>query len=227
NSSFAPQNGDIIAVSSKVVSIDEGECVPEEQYDKYELARQEADWYFDAPQNTRWRHCFTIAHGNMAGASGIDESNANGHLILYPKDPFKSARRLRQFFMKNYSLTTVGVIITDSVSVPLRRGAFGIALAWDGFDPLRDYRGKLDLFGRAMQVEVANLADQLAAAAVFSMGECDERMPVVVIRSAKGIVFKNRPASLDTQLFVEPENDLFAPLIWKNRTWKRGGHKKS
>jgi F420-0:gamma-glutamyl ligase len=157
----------------------------------------------------------------IVGSSGIDESNGSEHYVLYPKDPFASAQKLRTWLMRTYNVETLGVIITDSTSIPLRRGAIGFALAWDGIDPMRDYRGTKDLFGRTIRIEVANIIDALAASAVLVMGEGAEQTPVAIIRDAPGIVFKNRGKGKE-QLIVAPENDLFAPLLWR-RPWKRGG----
>ncbi len=220
-SKLSLRDGDIVAISSKVVSIDEGRTVPIEGNDKEALILKEADWYMKAPRTSRWRSRFTIAKGTMVGSAGIDESNGSGSYVLYPKDPFKSARRLRAWLMKQYGVKELGVIITDSTSLPLRRGAIGFALSWDGIDPLRDYRGTPDIFGRLIRIELANLIDALAAASVLEMGEGNEQMPVAVIRDAKNIVLKNRSKRKD-QLIVEPENDVFAPLFW-GKKWKRGG----
>lgn len=223
-SKLSIKNGDIIAISSKVVSIHEGRTLPIDGRDKEELIQQEADWYLKAPKNSRWRSRFTITKGAMAGSAGIDESNGADHYILYPSDPFKSARRLRSWLMKTYGITELGIIITDSMSMPLRRGAIGFALSWDGIDPLRDYRGTPDIFGRLIKVEMANLIDALAAAAVLEMGEGAERTPVAVIRGAKNITLKNRPSRNSAQLIVEPEDDVFAPFFFhKSFKWKKGG----
>jgi F420-0:gamma-glutamyl ligase len=217
------KDGDILAISSKVVSIDEGRTVPMQGIDKEALVKSESDWYWSAGELSRYRRIFTIAKGFMIGSAGIDESNGAEHYILYPKDPFKSAKRLRTKLMKKYGLKSLAVIITDSSSNPLRRGAIGIALSWDGIDPLRDYRGTKDIFGRTITIEMANLIDSLAAAAVLEMGEGNEQTPVAVIRGAKNISLKNRAKNKD-QLIVEPEDDIFAPLFW-NGTWKKGGAK--
>lgn len=220
-SSLKLKDGDIVCVSSKVVSIDEGASIPFTRSDRNRLIEEESDWYYQARKTSRWRTLFTISRGVMVGGAGIDESNGNGHYIVYPKHPFKSAKRIRQWCMKEYGLTTLAVIITDSTSTLLRRGAVGFALAWDGMDPLRDYRGTQDLFGRNFVIELANLVDALAASAVFVMGEGKEQTPIAVIEGAKGIVFKNRSHRVD-QLMVAPEDDIFAPLFW-NKKWKRGG----
>jgi dihydrofolate synthase / folylpolyglutamate synthase len=223
-SKLSLKENDIVAISSKVVAIGEGRTVPVQGTDKEKLVRKESDWYFKAPRNSRYRHLFTIAKGYMAGSSGIDESNGNEHYVLYPKDPFKSARQLRAWLRKTYGIKELAVIITDSASLPLRRGAIGFALAWDGIDPLRDYRGTHDIFGRTIKVEMANIIDSLAAAAVLEMGEGGEQMPVAVIRGAKNVVYRNRN-SKEESLIVHPEDDIFAPLFWRNG-WKRGGTKR-
>ncbi|MES2668428.1 MAG: coenzyme F420-0:L-glutamate ligase [Patescibacteria group bacterium] len=219
-SSFKPREGDIVAISSKVVSIEEGRCVLIGSVEKEKLMVSEADWYLK-PAASRWRRIFTIARGALIGSSGIDESNGSGHYVLYPEDPFRSARQMKAWLQRSYGLKKLGVIITDSTSLPLRRGAVGFALSWDGIDPLRDYRGTKDLFGRTIEIEMANLIDSLAAAAVLEMGEGSEQTPVAIIRGAKNIVFKNRSKAMD-QLIVTPEDDLFAPLIWREG-WKKGG----
>ena len=214
------EEGDIVAISSKVVSIGEGRCVPIGSVDKEKLVKSEADWYLK-PKTSKWRRIFTIARGALIGSSGIDESNGSGHYVLFPDNPFESARELRVWLRKAYGIQKLAVIITDSTSLPLRRGAMGFALSWDGIDPLRDYRGTKDLFGRTIEIEMANLIDSLAAAAVFEMGEGSEQTPIAVIRGAKSVAFKNRPKEKD-QLIVNPEDDLFAPILWR-REWRRGG----
>jgi F420-0:gamma-glutamyl ligase len=224
SSSLTLKDGDILCVSSKVVSIDEGATVPLVHSQRDRLIEDESDWYYRAPKTSRWRTLFTISRGVMVGGAGIDESNGNGHYIVYPKDPFKSAKRIRKWCMSEYGLRTLAVIITDSTTTPLRRGAVGFALAWDGIDPLRDYRGTQDLFGRHFVIELANLVDALAASAVFVMGEGKEQTPIAVIEGAKGVVFKNRSRGRD-QLMVPPEDDIFAPLFW-NKKWKRGNRSK-
>lgn len=214
------REGDIVTVSSKVVSIGEGRCVPVSSIDKEALVKSEADWYLK-PKVSKWRRLFTIARGALVGSAGIDESNGDGHYVIFPEDPFKSAKRLRAWLRKTYGVQKLAVIITDSTSLPLRRGAVGFALSWDGIDPLRDYRGTKDLFGRTIEIEMANLIDSLAAAAVLEMGEGSEQTPIAIIRDACNIVFRNRSADTD-QLIVEPGDDLFAPFLWRS-AWRKGG----
>ncbi len=216
------KDGDVVIVSSKVVSIGEGRTVLCASVAKEKLIEQEADWYLKAPHTSRYRRVFTIAGGTMVGSAGIDESNGNGYYILYPQDPMKSARQLRNWIQKTYNVKNVCVLISDSTSIPLRRGALGFALAWSGFKPLRDYRGTEDLFKRTFNIEVANIADALAAAGNLVMGEGAEQTPLVVIRGVPNLCFtKSDKERKGEELRIFPEDDIFAPLFfakgWKSR----------
>jgi coenzyme F420-0:L-glutamate ligase len=223
------KEGDIVCISSKVVSIHEGRTVridhslseEEQQALKEKLKVQETDWYLDIP-DSRYRRFFTIARGLMIGGAGIDESNSGGYYTLLPIDSFKSAQGLRKHLMKKYGVKKLALIITDSTSMMLHRGAVGTAIGWDGIDPIRDYRGTEDLFGRTIRIEMANIIDGLAAAAVVEMGEGNEQTPVVVIRGAKNISYKNRSKNNPDQIQVEPHDDLFAPFFWEGKRWNKG-----
>jgi F420-0:gamma-glutamyl ligase len=187
------------------------------------LVKREAERYL-VPAKSKWRRIFTLKHGAIIGSSGVDESTGDGYYVLLPRNPVRSAQRLRAWLMRTYGVHELGVIFTDSTSIPLRRGAIGIALAYAGIEPLRDYRGTADLFGRPFKMEVANLADMLASSAVLCMGEGAERTPVAVIRNAPGIVFSGTRRYRGPGLAVSPEDDLFAPLLF-SQPWKRGGAK--
>jgi len=202
------------------VSIAEGRTLPIEGNDKETLIRREADWYYK-PSNSRYRRYFTIAKGAMIGGAGIDESNSSEHFTLYPKDPFKSAKLLRKRLMKEYGVKELTVIITDSISHMMRRGAVGFALSWDGIDPLKDYRGTQDIFGRTIRVEMGNVIDGLAAAAGFEMGDGSEKTHGVGIRGETNVSFKNRSPRNKDQLILAPDDDVFAPLFWR-KGWKKG-----
>ncbi|MEK7613405.1 MAG: coenzyme F420-0:L-glutamate ligase [Patescibacteria group bacterium] len=216
------KDGDVIVVSSKVVSIGEGRCLPfKNQAQKDRLAKGEADYFVDIRRSSVWKSLFTVTEGVLIGRAGIDESNGKGHLILYPKNPMKSADTLRKWFQKTYSVKKLGVIISDSRSTPLRRGAIGFALGWAGIVPLKDYRKTKDLFGRAFQVEIANIADGLAGGAVVAMGEGNEQTPIVVIRNAP-VVFTEKKRPQERIVKVKLENDLFSPFLLKLK-WKKGG----
>ncbi|MEK7567875.1 MAG: coenzyme F420-0:L-glutamate ligase [Patescibacteria group bacterium] len=208
------KDGDILAIASKVVSIDEGRCIPVEAIDKKILINKEAD-FITKKKPLRFSP-FTITKNVLIRSAGIDESNGNGHYILWPKNPDKSAERLRRIFMKHYGLKKLGIIITDSISSPLRFGAIGFALGFAGFEPVYDYRGSQDIFGRKFKFERANLADGLAAAAVIEMGEGDEKKPVVLIRGVSEKVWQKTKDSKKLRVFLK--DDFYYELL-KSVKW--------
>ncbi len=221
------KDDDVLAISSKVVSIDEGRCIPADKVAKNDLIKQEAQLYTQPKHTERWGYLFTITHGILGGSAGIDLSNGADHFILWPKDPMASAERLRKALKKEYKLKKLGVVITDSTSRPLRRGAMGMALAWAGFEPLYDYRGTKDIFGRSIRVEQANLVDGLAAAAVLVMGEGAEQTPIALMRGVPEKVWKGRVTKRGWSKFVVPlKDDLFA-AFFETAKWKKGGAYKS
>ena len=108
-------------------------------------------------------------------------------------------------------MSRLGVVLTDSHCNPLRRGTVGIAIGFYGFEPLEDYRGRSDLFGRPLGVTVSNRPDAMAAAPVGLMGEGAECVPAVVLRDWPGLTF-NDEAGTDG-FFLSPEEDIYAPLL--------------
>ncbi len=193
------QDGDIVVLAQKIVSLSEGRTVQlddvevsaaaEElaaQTDKdprvVELILQESD------EVIRSRPGVIIArhHLGLIGANaGIDQSNidhANGDCaLLLPEDPDRSAIGLRQALTASTG-KRVGVVISDSMNRPWRLGTIGTAIGSAGIDVLDDRRGELDLYGRELKVTVTNRADAIAAAAVLLMGETTERTPVAIVR---------------------------------------------
>ncbi|MBX2866635.1 coenzyme F420-0:L-glutamate ligase [Candidatus Kaiserbacteria bacterium] len=199
---------DVLVVSSKVVAIHEGRCVLAKDVDKESLVEKESDVYIkDA--DSRWRIC--IKHGTFLSGAGIDESNADEHLILLPEDPHKSAREIHEFLTKTYNVKKLGVIVADSHSAPLRYGTVGVALGWYGCEPVSYYTGKPDLFNRPAQFTRINVVDSLAVAGVFAMGELAEQTPLCHIQDIPHIVFTNRDTS--QELFIPPREDIYWPLL--------------
>jgi len=215
------KDGDVLAISSKVVSIGEGRTISAEKITKETLIKKEADLYYAPKFTKKWGYMFTITKGVLIGSAGVDQSNGNGYFVLWPKNPMRSAARLRIDLMREYKLKKLGVVITDSTSRPLRRGASGFALAWAGFEPLYDYRGTPDIFGRPIHVEQANIVDGLAAAAVLVMGEGSEQTPIALLRDVPKTIWDAKQAKKNDGFIVPMERDLFAPFF-KNAPWKKG-----
>jgi len=152
------RDGDIVVVTSKVVSKAEGRVVSASREDAIaaETARVVAR-----------RGATTIAqtrHGFVLAAAGVDASNtAPGTVVLLPEDPDESARRLRKALRARLGVT-VGVIVTDTMGRPWRAGQTDTAVGAAGVQPLRDHRGERDTFGNTLEVTVAAVADEIAAA---------------------------------------------------------------
>jgi coenzyme F420-0:L-glutamate ligase / coenzyme F420-1:gamma-L-glutamate ligase len=175
------RDGDILVITSKIVSKAEGRVVAisREQAIEAETARVVAR-----------RGATTIAqtrHGLVLAAAGVDESNtAPGTVVLLPEDPDESARRLRKALRARTS-RTVGVVITDTMGRPWRAGQTDNAIGAAGVVPVRDYRGEADTFGNILEVTVAAVADEIASAADLVKGK-SAGVPVAVVRGLAGLV---------------------------------------
>lgn len=215
----------VVAVTSKVVAIGEGRSVPMADIEKDELIAKESDKYLPRKIFRNEWTMYTIKNNLLVAAAGIDESNADGYYILWPKDPEASAKKIWQFLKKKFKLKSLGVIITDSRVTPLRRGVLGMAIAYFGFKPLKDYRGTKDLFGRKFEMETTDIPDCLASAAVLEMGEGAEQQPLAVITGVPFMEFINeeyKPKSPDDSFEIPEKDDLFYPFL-SSVPWQKGG----
>jgi coenzyme F420-0:L-glutamate ligase / coenzyme F420-1:gamma-L-glutamate ligase len=129
--------------------------------------------------------------GFVSANAGIDESNGrtanDGRgpwVLLLPLDPDGSARAIRAAVRARFGVD-VGVIVTDSHGRPFRIGSVGIAIGVAGVPALWDQRGRVDLHGRALEITVTALADQIAAAADLIAGQADEGRPLVLVRGLR------------------------------------------
>lgn len=217
--------GSIVAIAAKIVSLCEGRVVPVGQTDKDNLIKQEAQQFLPRSLSS-YNVSFTITHNMLLPTAGIDESNADGHYILWPKDLQASANAIREHLVARHGITQVGVILTDSTTRAMQWGVTGVALAYSGFVPLKNYIGKPDVFGRELQYETSSTANGLAAAAVVMMGEGDEQTPIALIEELPFVEFQPRnPTEQElTDLRIQPEDDLYWPLI-QNAPWVPGNKK--
>jgi coenzyme F420-0:L-glutamate ligase / coenzyme F420-1:gamma-L-glutamate ligase len=175
------RDGDIVVVTSKIVSKAEGRVVAgsREQAIEAETARVVARRGATIIAQTR--------HGFVLAAAGVDESNTPpGTVVLLPEDPDGSARRLRKA-LQDRTGRTVGVIITDTMGRPWRVGQTDGAIGAAGVAPVRDYRGEADTFGNVLDVTVAAVGDEIAAAADLVKGK-SRQVPVAVVRGLAGLV---------------------------------------
>lgn len=215
-------NGDILVITSKIVSICEGAVVKNySSVDKYELIKKEADYYLDVPISHTYGVTITIKDNKLVANAGIDESNGNGYFILWPREPFISASKIWNYVRDKHRVQKLGVIITDSHIMPLQWGTRGRAIAWCGIEPLKNYIGSPDIFGHNLHATKASVIDGLAAAAVTVMGEGNEQTPLAIIKDASSVIFQDHsPTKNEIEaLVIKPADDIYAPIL-TSVSWK-------
>jgi coenzyme F420-0:L-glutamate ligase/coenzyme F420-1:gamma-L-glutamate ligase len=174
-------DGDILVITSKIVSKAEGRVV---QADREQAIDAESVRVVARRGPTR---IVETRHGLVLAAAGVDASNTPpGTVVLLPEDPDGSARRLRKALMDRLGVR-IGVLITDTLGRPWRAGQTDAAIGAAGVAPLRDYRGTPDTFGVALEVSVAAVADELAGAADLVKGKA-AGIPVAVVRGLADLV---------------------------------------
>lgn len=215
----------IVVITSKVVSIWKGRSVPMSSHlKKDDLIMKEADFYLPRKFIPGAWVMHTLKNNVFIPSAGVDESNANGFYILWPKNLPTITKQLWNWLRKKYKVKNLGVIITDSHTIPLRRGMLGISLAHYGFNPLKDYRDKPDLFGRPFKMSQTNIADGLAAASVVVMGEGSESTPICLIKDIPWVTFVTKPVKSKkpySSFKITTKEDLYFPLL-SRAPWKKG-----
>ena len=171
-------DGDCLVVTSKVVSKAEGRLVAAvTDADKRAVVESES------VRVLRRRGDLVIAetrHGHVCANAGVDLSNApDGHAILLPEDPDRSARRIRDVLLGRG--VRVAVVITDTFGRAWRMGVVDVALGVAGLRAVVDLRGTLDASGRELQVTEMAIGDEVAAAAELVMGKA-RGVPAAIVR---------------------------------------------
>ncbi len=227
---FALQEGDIIVLAHKVVSKAEGRLVDLEDITPGPAAARLAGMCGKDPRlvelvlresaeviRAKRPHLIVRTHhGFICANAGIDHSNVGGEgslVCLLPRDPDASARRLREAVANRLGVET-GVLIIDTHGRPFRNGAVGVCLGCSGLSPLRSLVGRKDLFGYVMRTSTEAVADELASAATLVMGQCDEGVPLAVIRG----VTRTPGEAPATLLVRDRASDLFARQVRKGES---------
>lgn len=217
------EEGDIVCLAQKIVSKSEGryaildEVQPSQaakdlavKCDKdprlVELILSESEEVLRVrPGVVVVQHNLGYVHAN----AGIDRSNliesTREQVLLLPLDSDKSAESLRQSLQSHFNIS-LGVLINDSAGRAWRVGTAGMAIGVAGFEAVEDLIGKPDRSGRIMEVSQVAVADELAAASSFMMGQGAEGLPLVIIRGAQvtlGDGFDSKP------LIRNKNTDLF------------------
>ncbi|HEX2191666.1 MAG TPA: coenzyme F420-0:L-glutamate ligase [Acidimicrobiales bacterium] len=199
-------DGDVVVVTSKIVSKAEGRLVavdPADTAARLRLAEAEA------VRVLRRRGDLLVAetrHGFVCASAGVDLSNvAPGQAALLPLDPDRSARRIRDGLRARAGVH-VGVVVSDSFGRPWRRGVTDVALGCAGVTAVLDLRGTTDARGQVLTTTEVAVADELAAAAELVMGKASG-VPVAVVRGVDRSWL--RESSVREELVRPPRDDLF------------------
>ncbi|MCW3141008.1 MAG: coenzyme F420-0:L-glutamate ligase [Methanophagales archaeon] len=144
-------------------------------------------------------------HGFVCANAGVDESNVDeGRAVLLPKDPQRSAERLKKEIEKQ-SGKEISVLISDSFGRAFRDGVTGTCIGVSGIPALLDRRGEEDRFGKIARITKEAIADEICAAANLVMGEFKESIPVAIVRGLK----LRKSESNIKEIVFKKEDDLF------------------
>ena len=199
-----PENA-VLAVSSKLVALWKGNTLPyTDAAQKEELIKQHSRAALKTP--LAW---ITVKDGMIMTNAGVDESNADGKWVLLP-DCYAGAHELLTALKKAWQVQNLGVVVTDSMILPLRAGVIAAAVGYAGFKGVQDLRGRADIFGKPLKTTLVNVADSLATAAALLMGEANEQQPLCLIEEAP-VLFVEKTDREEMQ--YPQEDDLYAPLL--------------
>ncbi|MGW5349898.1 coenzyme F420-0:L-glutamate ligase [Streptomyces sp. NPDC004031] len=197
-------DGDIVLVTSKIVSKAEGRLIAAE--DREAAIDAEMVRLVARRGGTR---IVESRHGFVMAAAGVDASNtAPGTVLLLPEDPDASARRIRAGLRAALG-ANVGVVVTDTFGRPWRQGLTDVAIGAAGVAVLDDLRGAQDTHGNPLAVTVTATADELAAAGDLVKGKATGR-PVAVVRGLGHAVLPADAADPGAQALVrDAASDMF------------------
>ena len=200
-------DGSVLVVSSKIAALAERRTLPAMTEKEFEaIIKKESSYALKTAV------CyFTIKDGMVMTNAGVYRSNSRGgKIILLPRDSYKTAAKLRAELKKIYKIKTLGIIITDSMILPLRAGVIGAAVGYSGFKGVKNYVGEKDIFGRKLKTTMTDIADSLSAAATLLMGEADEKTPLCLIENAP-VIFVNKDKK--NEIKYPLKNDLYYPFL--------------
>ena len=213
------KDGDVVVVTSKIVSKAEGRIVPLDTVEVSPFARQYAEaWEKDpAVVELVLRESRRVVrqvgpvmitetrHGFICANSGVDQSSSGGQglAVLLPVDPDASAARIRAGLQARG--IDAAVIISDTFGRPWRQAQTDIAIGIAGMQPVLSYIGQVDPHGHEFRVQALCVADELAGAAELVKGNLS-RVPVAVIR---GYPWERDDTGTMQSIIRDSEHDLF------------------
>ncbi len=202
----AVRDGDVVVVTSKIVSKAEGRVQVADDREKAieaETVRVVARRAHDRGET----RIVETRQGLVLAAAGVDASNTEpGTVLLLPEDPDGSARRIRAG-LRERTGADVAVIVSDTLGRPWRNGLVDAAIGVAGLEPLNDLRGREDAHGNRLDATITAVADEIAAAAELVKGKL-AGVPVAVVRGLSALVTKEDGPGARA-LVRPPDEDMF------------------
>jgi len=211
------ENGDILAVTSKIVSKAEGRQVA--AADREQAITDQTVRVVASREHPRGvTRIVENPQGLVMAAAGVDASNApEGTVLLLPEDPDASARALAAG-LREATGKKIAIVITDTLGRPWREGQTDAAIGAAGLHVVSDLRGSTDASGHVLDATIAAVADEIAAAADLVKGKASGK-PVAVVRGLAHLV-----GDLDLPgaraLIRSPEQDMFR--LGSDEAWREG-----
>ncbi|MFP4654103.1 MAG: coenzyme F420-0:L-glutamate ligase [Methanohalobium sp.] len=189
------EDGDIVVIASTIVAKSEGQIFRLKDITPTDKAVEIANKNRFSPAFVqavleRSRDCLVDSpimlvetyNGNVCINAGLDDSNIeNGFILDLPKNPDVSAEYIG-LHLQNLTSKKIGVVITDTNGRAFKTGQTGVAVGLYHIPAIKNWRGKNDLYGHALDITEEAIADEIAGTANLLMGEGDGGTPVVIIR---------------------------------------------
>lgn len=212
------QDGDILVISQKIISKQEGRTINLSSVIPSDLAIGIGAEYNKDPKLVeailseskriiRMENEIIIVetnHGFICANAGVDESNIEaGFATLLPLDSDKSAESIRQQIQEK-TKKEIAVLVSDTFGRAFRMGQTDCAIGIAGMESIHDYEGTKDSFGKTLRVTAIAIADEICSAAELVMGKT-LNCPVVIVRN-----YNYKKSSAKINSIIRPENeDLF------------------
>jgi coenzyme F420-0:L-glutamate ligase/coenzyme F420-1:gamma-L-glutamate ligase len=186
NGGTALEDGDILVVTSKIVSKAEGRMI--QAADREDAITAETVRVVASREHPGGvTRIVENRLGIVAAAAGVDSSNTpEGTVLLLPVDPDASARALAVDLRARFGVR-IGVVVSDTLGRPWREGQTDVAIGAAGIRVIDDLRGTTDAGGRPLNVTVPAVADEIAAATDLVKGK-SASLPVAVVRGLRHLV---------------------------------------
>lgn len=186
NSEEGLSDGDILVVTSKIVSKAEGQQVAAE--DREEVITAETVRVVASREHPGGiTRIVENKQGLVLAAAGVDNSNTpEGTILILPADPDASAAQLNRQLRERFGVN-IGVIISDTLGRPWREGQTDVAIGAAGLRTLVDYRGTRDSHGNLLSASEAAVADEIAGATDLVKHKASGR-PVALVRGLGHLV---------------------------------------